>query len=87
MIGSAEGWETDKNYGLERGQISSSHLAELLSFYYHNRNDLAEAGKWCRDKLLDDKYKWTTIVGQLNEIIERMLKKPIEAGEGFGKKQ
>jgi GR25 family glycosyltransferase involved in LPS biosynthesis len=68
-----ESWETDKNYGLERGQASPTKLAELLSYYYNNREELDKAGQWCRNELLQDKYKWTTIVNQLEGIITRTL--------------
>jgi hypothetical protein len=78
-----ESWETDKNYGLERGQASPTKLAELLSYYYSNREELDNAGQWCRNELLQDKYKWTTIVNQLEGIITRTLEEPT-SGKGFG---
>jgi glycosyltransferase involved in cell wall biosynthesis len=81
-----ESWETDKNYGLERGQVSPAKLAELLSYYYNNREELNKAGQWCRNQLSEDKYEWTTIVNQLESIIARMLTEKPKAGDGFGKK-
>ena len=81
-----ESWETDRNYGLERGQISPHDLAKRLNYYYHNRDELIKAGQWCRDQLVQDKYKWTTIVEQLESIISRTLTEKPKAGEGFGKK-
>jgi glycosyltransferase involved in cell wall biosynthesis len=82
-----ESWEVDKNYGLDRGIPSASHLAELLTHYYNNREDLEDAGDWCYEMTCSPAYEWGNIGKQMSEIISRTLEAPTKAGEGFGKKQ
>jgi D-inositol-3-phosphate glycosyltransferase len=80
-----ESWETDRNYGLERGQPSPSHLAELLSNYYKDRESLKNDGKWCYDRMHQAKFSWDAVQKQMVQIVERLLEKPEPVSfKGFG---
>jgi D-inositol-3-phosphate glycosyltransferase len=82
-----ESWEVDRNYGLDRGIPSASHLAELLTNYYNDRDKLKADGQWCYDMACMPKYSWENIGKNVAAIINRTLEGPAKSGEGFGKKQ
>lgn len=82
-----ESWEVDKNYGLDRGIPSASHLASLLADYYNDRDNLALDSQWCYEMACSPMYKWGNIAKQIDGIISRTLDGPAKSGEGFGKKQ
>jgi D-inositol-3-phosphate glycosyltransferase len=80
-----ESWETDRNYGLERGQPSPDHLAELLGDYYKDRKALKGDGKWCYDRMHQPKFSWEAVQRQMLQIVERLLEKPESVPfKGFG---
>jgi D-inositol-3-phosphate glycosyltransferase len=80
-----ESWETDRNYGLERGQPSPDHLAELLGDYYKDRKALKDDGKWCYDRMHQPKFSWEAVQRQMLQIVERLLEKPESVPfKGFG---
>jgi D-inositol-3-phosphate glycosyltransferase len=70
---SIESWETDRNYGLERGQPSPDDLAGILSYYYHNREELQMAGEWCYERIHEEPFTWPFIQKQMLDIIEKEL--------------
>jgi len=80
-----ESWETDRNYGLERGQVSPDHLAELLDSYYYDRRLMEEDGQWCYERIHEKQFTWEhvteTMLGYINELL-----KPATVPEfkGFG---
>lgn len=82
-----ESWEVDRNYGLDRGIPAADHAAQLLQEYYDDRDKLKEDGQWCYDMACLPKYSWENIGKDVAAIIERTLKEPAKAGEGFGKKR
>jgi glycosyltransferase involved in cell wall biosynthesis len=81
-----ESWETDRNYGLERGQPSPSNLAFILNHYYHNRDELQKAGEWCRSRMQEKAFTWPYVQKQMITIVNKVLENE-EAQEfkGFGK--
>jgi glycosyltransferase involved in cell wall biosynthesis len=81
-----ESWETDRNYGLERGQPSPKELAGILDFYYHNRKDLDEASQWCRDRINEKPFTWPFIERQMLDIVKDTIKATAKVPEfkGFG---
>jgi D-inositol-3-phosphate glycosyltransferase len=81
-----ESWETDRNYGLERGQPSPHDLASILSHYYHNREELQMAGEWCYERIHEEQFTWPFIQQQMLQIIEEQLRKSAPEAEfkGFG---
>ena len=84
---SIESWETDRNYGLERGQVSPDHLAELLDAYYYNRELMEEDGQWCYDRIHEEQFSWehvtNTMLGHINELLKPAEKIKPEF-KGFG---
>ena len=81
-----ESWETDRNYGLERGQPSPSELAGILDYYYHNREELQIAGKWCHDRIHQKSFTWPFVKKQMLDIVNQTLEQkdtPVEF-KGFG---
>lgn len=80
-----ESWETDRNYGLERGQPSPQALARILNDYYHNRAELQIAGEWCYTRIHEEQHTWPFIqnkmLGCINEALQ--TQKPQEF-KGFG---
>jgi hypothetical protein len=81
-----ESWSVDQNYGLDRGQPSPSAMAQLLSHYYENRDDLQRVADWCGETLSRDCYSWDVIGANVLKIVNRTLEGPAKSGEGFGKK-
>ena len=80
-----ESWQTDCNYGLERGQPSPDHLAELLTSYYENRGLLREVGDWCYERMHQPEFSWEAVQKKMVGILEGMLHKPKPVPfKGFG---
>jgi glycosyltransferase involved in cell wall biosynthesis len=81
-----ESWETDRNYGLERGQPSPSELANILDHYYHNREELQMAGEWCHERIHQEPFTWPFVQKQMLGIVKKTLEQkeaPVEF-KGFG---
>lgn len=78
--------ETDRNYGLERLLPCPESAAEILSYYYDNRNALKEAGEWCYKRITEEAFTWSYITQQMLAIVEKTLAaKPAEPEfKGFG---
>lgn len=83
---SIQSWETDRNYGLERGQPSPENLALILNHYYNNREELQMAGEWCYERIHQEQFTWPYIQKQMLQIINEELAKPAPVAEfkGFG---
>ena len=82
---SIESWETDRNYGLERGQPSPGDLANILDYYYHNREELQMAGEWCYERMQHAPFTWPYIQKQMLALIDEMLTdKTVPKFKGFG---
>lgn len=81
-----ESFETDRNYGLERGQASPNDLADILTMYYNDREKLKEDGRWCYERIHEKQYTWPFVQRQMLEHIEELLKpvKKAPAFKGFG---
>lgn len=84
---SIESWETDRNYGLERGQPSPDDFAAILNHYYHNREELQMAGEWCYERVHEEQFTWPFIEKQMLKIMNDLLTMESKATEfkGFGK--
>jgi len=79
------GSETDRNYGLERPLPEPESLAEILNYYYHNRDELQAAGEWCHDRVHQERFTWPFIQKQMLDIIESLLHAPVKQQfNGFG---
>ena len=83
---SIESWETDRNYGLERGQVSSDDLADILTMYYNDRDKLKVDGQWCHDRIHEEQFTWPFVQKQMLGHIEELLKpaKKVPEFKGFG---
>jgi glycosyltransferase involved in cell wall biosynthesis len=81
-----ESWETDRNYGLERGQPSPCDLADILNYYYQNREALQMAGEWCYERLHQKTFTWPFVQKQMLNIIKNTLEKRDGSADfkGFG---
>jgi D-inositol-3-phosphate glycosyltransferase len=81
-----ESWETDRNYGLERGQVSPEECAAILNYYYHNREELQMAGEWCYERIHETQFTWPFIEKQMLQIVRQTLAKTESAPsfKGFG---
>ncbi len=80
-----ESWEVDRHYGLDRGIPSASHGAELLSYYYDNRDALKKDADWCYERACEPAFEWDNIGKQLLSIVNRTLNsQPPSAFKGFG---
>jgi D-inositol-3-phosphate glycosyltransferase len=67
------GSETDRNYGLERMLPEVDDLADILDYYYHNREELQMAGEWCYERIHEEPFTWPFIQKQMLDIIEKEL--------------
>ena len=81
-----ESWEVDRNYGLDRGQPSPDHLAELLTMYYEDRDKLKADGEWCRQRINEEAFTWPYVTQQMLEQVNKTLAMKPEEPEfkGFG---
>jgi len=80
------GSETDRNYGLERMLPDPNSAAELLGYYYDNRDILEQHGKWCYERLHEKPFTWRYIEKQLKDAVKETLDAPSPEPEfkGFG---
>jgi glycosyltransferase involved in cell wall biosynthesis len=80
--------ETDRNYGLERLLPDPDCAAELLTYYYENRDILKEHGQWCYKRLHEEPFTWPYIQQQLKDVVARTLQNGtvVSSGKGFGRK-
>jgi D-inositol-3-phosphate glycosyltransferase len=78
--------ETDRNYGLERLLPDPESAAEILSYYYENRDALKKDGQWCYKRLREKPFTWPYIQQQLLAVVKRTLdaKSPVPEFKGFG---
>jgi D-inositol-3-phosphate glycosyltransferase len=78
--------ETDRNYGLERLLPDPESAAEILAYYYENRDALKKDGKWCARRLREEPFTWPYIQQQLLDVVKRTLntKAPEPKFKGFG---
>lgn len=78
--------ETDRNYGLERLLPDPESAAEILTYYYENRDALKKDGQWCYNRLHEEPFTWPYIQQQLLDIVNRTLetKAPEPEFKGFG---
>ena len=78
--------ETDRNYGLERMLPDPESAAELLTYYYENRDILKQHGQWCYKRLHEEPFTWPYIQQQLKDVVARTLTEKPAAPEfkGFG---
>jgi len=78
--------ETDRNYGLERLLPDPESAAEILSYYYDNRDALKKDGQWCYNRLHEEPFTWPYIQQQLLDVVERTLnaKPATPEFKGFG---
>lgn len=81
------GSETDRNYGLERPLPDPDSAAELLSYYYSNRNALKKDGHWCQARVHQEEFTWPYIQKQMLDAVNHLLfAKGVEKEfKGFGK--
>lgn len=77
--------ETDRNYGLERLLPDPDSAAELLSYYYDNREALKKDGQWCYNRIIKEEFTWPYITKQMLDIVEQTLiaKSPESEFKGF----
>ena len=80
------GSETDRNYGLERMLPDPECAANLLDYYYANRDILKKHGQWCYNRLHEEPFTWPYIQQQLKDAIKDTLEAKPAAPEfkGFG---
>lgn len=78
--------ETDRNYGLERLLPDPDSAAELLTYYYENRDILKEHGQWCYKRLHEEPFTWPYIQQQLKDVVKETLETKSSEPEfkGFG---
>lgn len=83
---SIESWETDRNYGLERGQPSPENFAAILNYYYQDREALKDAGEWCYKRIHEKQFTWPFITKKMANILDDCLNKKEEKAsfKGFG---
>lgn len=75
-----ESWEVDRNYGLDRGVPSPGHMADILTHYYENRDDLQKVADWCHDMTQQSFYTWEVIGDAFLQVIDRTLEAPVNYG-------
>jgi glycosyltransferase involved in cell wall biosynthesis len=80
------GAETDRNYGLERLLPDPNSVADVLNYYYEDRNALKAAGNWCYERIHEKQFTWPVITNQMLSIVNDLLA-PLPAPmrfRGFG---
>lgn len=80
------GSETDRNYGLERMLPEPESMAEILTKYYENRDELQAVGEWCRSRINEQPFTWPFITNKMLRIVNTVLNQQPEepAFKGFG---
>ena len=76
--------ETDRNYGLERLFPDENCGAELLAYYYDNRDFLKRDGEWCYKRMHEEQFTWSYVEKQFLTIVNDTLAKTTPAHKGFG---
>lgn len=67
--------ETDRNYGLDRYLPDPEAAAEILTYYYDNRDFLKKHGQWCYKRMREETFTWPHIQKQLLGVVKRVLNK------------
>jgi hypothetical protein len=61
-------------------------MAEILTKYYENRDELQAAGEWCRSRINEHQFTWPFIADKMLRIVHKVLNE--QPGEpvfkGFG---
>ena len=80
------GSETDRNYGLERLLPDPSSAADILNYYYEDRNALKAAGNWCYERIHQKQFTWPVISKTMLGIVNDMLSQEEQKAtfKGFG---
>ena len=80
------GSETDRNYGLERLLPDPSSVADILNYYYEDRNALKAAGNWCYERIHEKQFTWPAITKKMLRIVSAVLnsEQDEQSFKGFG---
>jgi glycosyltransferase involved in cell wall biosynthesis len=80
------GAETDRNYGLERLLPDPDSMADLLDYYYRDRDALKIDGEWCRSRINEKQFTWPVITKKMLRIVDAVLSAKEEEPKfkGFG---
>jgi glycosyltransferase involved in cell wall biosynthesis len=80
------GSETDRNYGLERLLPDPSSVADILNYYYEDRNALKAAGNWCYERIHEKQFTWPVITKKMLRIVNDVLnsQQSEQSFKGFG---
>lgn len=78
--------ETDRNYGLERLLPDPDSVADILNYYYQDRDALKVNGEWCRNRINEKQFTWPAITKKMLHIVKEVLSQKEEqaAPRGFG---
>jgi glycosyltransferase involved in cell wall biosynthesis len=63
-----------------------SSVADILNYYYEDRNALKAAGNWCYERIHEKQFTWPVITKKMLRIVEEVLsQKPSDQEfKGFG---
>ena len=79
------GSETDRNYGLERLLPDPGRVADILNYYYEDRNALKAAGNWCYERIHEKQFTWPVITQSMLRIVDEVLNQSsTQSFKGFG---
>jgi len=66
--------DVDTNLNRDMPMPSSEHLAKILADYYEDRSKLDAVADACYERATDEKYQWSVIAHQFNELFQEVLK-------------
>lgn len=77
--------ETDRNYGLERLLPDPESAADLLSYYYEDRDALRKDGQWGYKRIHEEPFTWPYVQNQMLDTVKKVLAmKEAPVSKGFG---
>ena len=66
--------DVDVNLNRDMPMPSAEHLAKILAGYYDDRKKLAAVADACYERATDEKYQWSVIAHQFDELFQEVLK-------------
>jgi len=70
--------DVDTNFGREMPCPSDTHLAEILTELYEDRDKLDAVAELCYIRATDEQFNWDTVAAQFDGVFQEALNSGIE---------
>ena len=74
--------DVDTNFGREMPCPSDTHLAELLTELYENRQELQQTADKCYERVTDAAFQWDAVAAEFHKVFQEVLDDTYELPQG-----